>query len=61
VTEPFQHLSDGIKHFIDSLSLMAALGTLASVLPPLAAALSIAWTLLRFYEWFRKRHDIDAQ
>lgn len=60
MTEPFAHLSEGTKHFLDNLSLVTTIGTLASVLPPIAAALSIAWSLLRFYEWFKKRDETQA-
>lgn len=60
MNEPFASLSEGTKHFLDNVSLAATLGTLTSMLPPLAAALSIAWSLLRFYEWFKKRNETEA-
>lgn len=44
------HLSESTKHLIDGLSLGVILGTLADVLPSIAAALSIVWTCVRLYE-----------
>lgn len=48
------------KNVIDALSVATVLGTLADVLPSLAALLSIIWTALRIAEtktvrgWFGK-------
>ena len=39
----------------DALSLATVLGSLASILPPIAALLTIVWTGLRIYEWFENR------
>lgn len=44
------HISDGLKHGLDLLSIATLLGTLVSVLPSIAAGLTIVWTLLRIYE-----------
>jgi hypothetical protein len=39
-----------LKHFIDGVSLVTVLGTLVDMLPAVAAALSIVWSLLRIWE-----------
>lgn len=41
---------DGILRAIDMLSFGVVVGTLTSVLPPLAALLTIIWTCIRIYE-----------
>lgn len=45
-----EHLTDGIKHGIDALSVVTLLGTLSSMLPSIAAAFTIIWTVIRIYE-----------
>ena len=51
------------KHFLDGVSLITVLGTLIDMLPAIAAALSIIWSLIRIWEsktvqnWLKK----DAQ
>lgn len=42
--------SEGAKHAIDLLSALVAVGTIATWLPPLAALLTIVWTLIRIWE-----------
>ena len=42
--------SEGAKHAIDLLSAAVVVGTLATWLPPLAALLTIVWTLIRIWE-----------
>ena len=44
------HMNDNIKHVADIASGLTVVGTLTAWLPPIAAALSIIWTLLRLYE-----------
>lgn len=44
------HLSEGSKHVIDALSLVTLLGSLANVLPSIAAMLTIFWTVIRIWE-----------
>jgi hypothetical protein len=39
-----------LKHFIDGVSIITALGTLIDMLPAVAAILSIIWSLLRIWE-----------
>lgn len=45
-----EHLTDGIKHGIDALSVVTLLGTLSSMLPSIAAVFTIVWTALRIWE-----------
>ena len=44
-----QH-SEEIKHIADGLSIMTVIGTLADVLPAVAALFTIIWTGFRIYE-----------
>lgn len=44
------HISDGIKHGIDLLSIGTLLATLTSMLPSIAAIVTIVWTAIRIYE-----------
>jgi len=44
------HINTFIKHIIDGISYVTVLATLTAWLPPIAALLSIIWTLLRIYE-----------
>ena len=44
-----QH-SEEIKHIADGLSIMTVIGTLADVLPAVAALFTIVWTGFRIYE-----------
>jgi hypothetical protein len=61
------HASDGAKLAIDVLSGFVVLGTLASILPPLAALLTIIWTVIRIWEtetvkgWRGKRSRPDSE
>jgi hypothetical protein len=45
-----QHTSEGIKHAADAISVMTVIGTLAQVLPAIAALFTIVWTGFRIYE-----------
>jgi hypothetical protein len=42
--------SEGAKHLVDAVSIATVLGTLAQILPPLAALFTIVWTVIRIYE-----------
>lgn len=44
-----QHTEE-IKHIADGLSVMTVIGTLADVLPAIAALFTIIWTGFRIYE-----------
>lgn len=48
-------LGDGAKHLLDFLSISVAVGTLVSLLPSLAALLTIVWTGLRIFDWIEAR------
>ncbi|ANI78999.1 hypothetical protein [Sphingobium sp. EP60837] len=54
------------KHALDALSVVTVLGTLANILPSVAAGLSIIWTAIRIMEtktvrgWLSKG-DADAE
>ena len=45
-----QHTEEGMKHVVDGLSIMTVIGTLADVLPAIAALFTIIWTGFRIYE-----------
>jgi hypothetical protein len=59
------HLSEGSKHILDGLSLITVLGTLADMLPAIAAVFTIVWTAIRIYEtktvqgWLGKNNAIN--
>lgn len=44
------HMSDNAKSVIDAISISTVLGTLAGILPAIAALVSIVWTSIRIYE-----------
>lgn len=54
------HSTETIKHVTDGLSIITVLGTLAQILPALAALFSIVWSCFRIYEtktvqsWLKK-------
>lgn len=41
---------EGVKAAIDLLSVGVVVGTLSAALPPIAALLTIVWTLIRIWE-----------
>ncbi len=43
-------INEHTKHVIDWTSIGIVLGSLIQILPSIAAALSIVWTLIRIYE-----------
>lgn len=43
-------MSEHVKHWLDGLSVAAAVASFVAWLPPLAALLSIVWTLIRIFE-----------
>lgn len=45
-----QEINDHTKHVMDWTSIGIALGTLVQILPSIAAALSIVWSVIRIYE-----------
>lgn len=45
-----QQATEGIKQVTDALSIMTVVGTLAEILPAIAALFTIVWTSFRIYE-----------
>lgn len=45
-----QHTTETVKHVTDGLSIITVLGTLAEILPAIAALFTIIWTGFRIYE-----------
>ena len=45
-----QQATEGIKQVTDALSVMTVVGTLAEILPAIAALFTIVWTSFRIYE-----------
>jgi hypothetical protein len=50
VTDPFHDLPEGVKAAADLLSIATLVGSLVSLLPAVAAVLTIIWTAIRIYE-----------
>ena len=48
--DPLAYFDDSFKHIIDVLSIVTVLGTLAEMLPSIAAAFTIIWTGIRIWE-----------
>lgn len=48
--DPFAHLDESVKHLVDAASVVTVLGTLADMLPSIAALFTIVWTGIRIYE-----------
>lgn len=63
--DPFNHIDEATKHIIDFASIATVLGTLADVLPAIAALFTIVWTAIRIYEtktvqgWMGKKDAIN--
>lgn len=45
-----QHTTETVKHVTDGLSIITVLGTLADILPALAALFSLVWSIIRIME-----------
>jgi hypothetical protein len=45
-----QDVTEGIKHVTDAISVLTVIGTLAQILPAIAAVFTIIWTGFRIYE-----------
>ena len=56
-----QHSAETVKHVTDGLSILTIVGTLAEILPALAALFSLVWSLIRIWEtqtvqdWIKRR------
>jgi hypothetical protein len=48
--DPFFNMDEASKHIIDFASVLTVLGTLADMLPAIAAVFTILWTAIRIYE-----------
>ena len=46
------HLTEPVKHVVDGIAAATALGTITTLLPPIAALLTIFWTFVRIYDRF---------
>ena len=58
----FKEINEHTKHVIDGASIATVLGTLANILPAMAALWTIVWTTIRIYEtktvqsWLKKKN-----
>lgn len=43
-------MSEQVKHAVDALSVATVVGTIAQILPAIAALFTIVWTMIRIYE-----------
>lgn len=43
-------MSEPTKHAVDAISVATVVGTLANILPAIAAVFTIVWTSIRIYE-----------
>jgi hypothetical protein len=63
--DPFMNMDEANKHIIDFASILTVLGTLADMLPAIAAIFTIVWTAIRIYEtktvqrWLGKKDAVD--
>ena len=63
--DPFINMDEASKHIIDFASIVTVLGTLADMLPAIAAIFTIVWTAIRIYEtktvqrWIGKKDAIN--
>ena len=48
--DPFINMDEATKHIVDFASIATVLGTLADMLPAIAALFTIVWTAIRIYE-----------
>ena len=64
--QKLHEINEHTKHIIDWASIMTVIGTLASILPAIAALWSIIWSTIRIYETktvqaFLKSRKKDAE
>jgi len=48
--DPLIHMDEAAKHIVDALSIATVIGTLADMLPSIAALFTIVWTGIRIWE-----------
>ena len=59
--------TETIKHVVDGLSIITVIGTLADMLPSVAAVFTIVWTSIRIWEtntvqnWVKKLRGDNAE
>jgi hypothetical protein len=46
----FNDINEHTKHVLDGASIATVLGTLANILPAMAALFTVVWTAIRIYE-----------
>jgi len=58
----FNDINEHTKHVLDGASIATVLGTLANILPAMAALFTVVWTAIRIYEtktvqsWLTKKN-----
>ena len=63
--DPFMNMDEASKHIIDFASIVTVLGTLADMLPAIAAIFTMVWTAIRIYEtktvqrWLGKKDAVN--
>ena len=63
--DPLINMDEASKHIIDFASVLTVLGTLADMLPAIAAVFTIVWTAIRIYEtktvqgWMGKKDAVN--
>lgn len=50
MNDPFINMDEASKHLMDVFSVVTVLGTLADMLPSIAALFTIIWTGIRIFE-----------
>ena len=48
--DPLINMDEAAKHIVDVISIATVIGTLADMLPSIAAAFTIVWTGIRIWE-----------
>ena len=48
-------MNNTVKYSLDAAAVANAVATLIGWLPAIAAGLSIIWTLIQIYSWYKKR------
>lgn len=51
------HLGEGTKHVLDTISVFAVIGTVAQILPPVAALFTIVWLGMQMFSWVETRRE----
>lgn len=51
------HIDTALKHILDVVSFAAVIGSLAQILPPIAALMSMIWIGMQMYAWVIDRKE----